>query len=106
MAHWLLGARQLGLAFVPGIELGQAEAVTGQSLAEAVANVAVGCGVAVLTQLLVFAVFRLHASFCENWTIGAIFTVVSIARSYILRRPFEAIRPRRLLRPQLHGPGQ
>jgi hypothetical protein len=62
------------------------------SLIEAIANVAVGFGVAVTTQVLVFPVFGLEASLSENLAIGCIFTVVSIARSYALRRLFEARR--------------
>ena len=62
------------------------------SLAEAVANVAVGYGVAVGTQVLVFPLFGMTPSLGENLAIGAIFTVVSLARSYCLRRVFEALR--------------
>lgn len=61
------------------------------SLAEALANVAVGYGVAVMTQMLVFPLFGLYASLGENLLIGAIFTVVSIIRSYALRRVFNLI---------------
>ncbi len=62
------------------------------SLAESLANVIVGFGVAVVTQLLVFPLFGLHTTLAENLTIGAIFTVVSIGRSYCLRRLFEGLR--------------
>ena len=65
------------------------------SLVEAVANVMVGYGVAVLTQILIFPVFGLHTTLAQNLKMGAIFTVVSIARSFALRRVFEAIRMRR-----------
>ena len=64
------------------------------SFVEAIANVAVGNGVAVTTQVLVFPVFGLQASLGDNLLIGAIFTVVSIGRSYALRRVFEMIRVR------------
>ena len=67
------------------------------SLVESVANVAVGYGVAVATQALVFPLFGLDASLAQNLQIGLIFTLVSIARSYCLRRLFEAIRVRQLL---------
>ena len=62
------------------------------SLVEAIANVAVGYGVAVVTQILIFPVFGLHTTLAQNLKMGAVFTVVSIARSYVLRRLFEAIR--------------
>tara|TARA_B100000780_G_C20707920_1_gene281442 strand:- start:11 stop:241 length:231 start_codon:yes stop_codon:yes gene_type:complete len=64
------------------------------SFAEALTNVAVGYGIAVATQIAVFPVFGLHASLSDNLLMGAIFTVVSIVRSYSLRRMFEAIRMR------------
>ena len=62
------------------------------SLAEAVANVAVGYGVAVTTQLLVFPWFGLPARVSDALAMGGIFKVVSIARLFALRRLFEAIR--------------
>jgi len=62
------------------------------SLCEAIANVAVGYRVAVVTQILIFPVFGLHTTLAQNLKMGAVFTVVSIARSFALRRLFEAIR--------------
>lgn len=62
------------------------------SLVEAVANVIVGYGVAVVTQSLIFPVFGLQTTLAQNLKMGAVFTVVSIARSYVLRRLFERIR--------------
>ncbi len=64
------------------------------SLVEAVANVLVGYGVAVVTQMLIFPIFGLHTTLAQNLKMGAIFTAVSIARSFALRRVFEAIRMR------------
>jgi uncharacterized protein (DUF2062 family) len=55
---------------------------------ESVVNVAVGYGVAVGTQLAVFPLFGIEASLADNLAIGAIFTVVSLVRSYALRRLF------------------
>ena len=66
------------------------------SLAESVTNVVVGYGVAVVTQILIFPVFGLHTTLAQNLTMGAVFTVVSIARSFALRRLFETIRVRRV----------
>ena len=59
------------------------------SLVEAVANVIVGYGVAVVTQILIFPVFGLHATLAKNLKMGVIFSFVSIARSFALRRLFE-----------------
>ena len=62
------------------------------SLVEAIANVVVGYGVAVLTQILIFPLFGLHTTLVQNLTMGAVFTLASIARSFTLRRLFEHIR--------------
>ncbi|QIE56524.1 hypothetical protein G5B40_14350 [Pikeienuella piscinae] len=64
------------------------------SLIESVANVIVGYGVAVVTQIMIFPVFGLHTTLAQNLKMGAVFTVVSIARSFALRRVFESIRMR------------
>ena len=62
------------------------------SLMEATTNIVVGYGLAVLTQMLVFPLFGLHASLDQNLAIGLIFTVVSLVRSYALRRVFNHLR--------------
>jgi hypothetical protein len=54
----------------------------------------VGYGVAVVTQILIFPVFGLHTTLAQNLKMGAVFTVVSIARSFALRRLFERLRVR------------
>ena len=64
------------------------------SLVESLANVLVGYGVAVATQIAVFPLFGLAVTVTENLLIGLIFTAVSIVRSYSLRRGFEALRVR------------
>lgn len=65
------------------------------SLVEAIANVIVGYGVAVVTQILIFPVFGLQTTLVQNLKLGGIFSLVSIARSFALRRLFEAVRTRR-----------
>lgn len=62
------------------------------SLVEAIANVVVGYGVAVVAQILIFPVFGLQATLAQNLKMGAIFSAVSIARSFTLRRMFERLR--------------
>ena len=59
-----------------------------QSLFEALANVVLGYGVALGAQLLVFPLFGIHLPLASNLAIGTIFTVVSLIRSYLLRRFF------------------
>jgi len=65
------------------------------SLVESITNVVVGYGVALATQLVVFPWFGLTVTLAQNVRIGLLFTVVSVARSYLLRRAFEAWRVRR-----------
>lgn len=62
------------------------------SLVESLTNVFVGYWLAVGTQFLIFPWFGLPVSLHDNLAIGAIFTVVSILRSFGLRRLFEAFR--------------
>jgi hypothetical protein len=59
------------------------------SALEAVTNVVVGFAIALATQLLAFPVVGLHASLRQNLGIGALFTTVSLVRSYLLRRIFD-----------------
>ena len=62
------------------------------SLVEAITNVVVGYGVAVMTQILIFPVFGLQTSLGQNLAMGGIFTIVSLLRSFALRRFFESFR--------------
>ena len=50
------------------------------SLVESVANVVVGYGVAVATQILIFPVFGLHTTLAQNLKMGAVFTILCRAR--------------------------
>jgi hypothetical protein len=58
------------------------------SLIEAVANVIVGYGVAVATQIVVFSWLEIEATLDEHLAIGLAFVGVSLARGYLLRRLF------------------
>jgi hypothetical protein len=73
------------------------------SLLEAVANVVVGYILAIATQILIFPVFGLHATLTQNLKIGALFTFVSIARSFALRRLFEALDVRNSMSTAAHA---
>ncbi len=59
------------------------------SIVEAIANVLFGYLIAVVTQLCIFPLFGLAAGLGDNLLIAVIFTAVSLARSYMLRRVFE-----------------
>lgn len=64
------------------------------SLLEAIANTVVGYFLAVLTQIAVFPIFGIEAGLSDHLGIGAAFVVVSLLRSYALRRIFERLRLR------------
>jgi hypothetical protein len=59
---------------------------------EAVANVVIGYVVAIAAQMAIFPLFGIHIPPSEHLAIGLLFTVVSLARSYLLRRLFNAWR--------------
>ena len=62
------------------------------SLIESVSNVIIGYLVALISQLLVFPLFKINVSLKTNIYIGLWFTGISIVRSYILRRIFNKIK--------------
>jgi hypothetical protein len=66
------------------------------SLIEAATNVVVGYVLAIATQFVVFPWFGIEAGLGEHLTIGLAFVGVSLARGYLLRRLFEAVRMRSL----------
>ena len=58
------------------------------SAVEASANVAVGYLVSVAANLLILPLFGYDVSVFDSFAIGAAFTIVSLLRSYALRRFF------------------
>ena len=56
---------------------------------EAVTNVLLGFVIAFATQLLALPLVGVQASLRQNLGMGAIFTAVSLVRSYALRRLFK-----------------
>ena len=58
------------------------------SFLESLVNVAIGYGIAILSQIVIFPLFGIHIPLRDNLLIGVIFTIVSIVRSYALRRAF------------------
>ena len=58
------------------------------SLIESILNVTVGYLVAVGSQILVFPYFGINITLQDNLLIGIWFTVISIIRSYTIRRLF------------------
>lgn len=60
------------------------------SLIEAVVNVAIGLMVSTAANAIVFPRFGFQPTLGENVTISVIYTAISIARQYVLRRWFNA----------------
>ena len=58
------------------------------SLIESFANVIIGYLIAVLSQIAIFPLFGMKVSLQNNFLIGLWFTLISIIRSYTLRRLF------------------
>jgi hypothetical protein len=58
------------------------------SLIESLTNIAVGAGVSLGSQYLIFPIFGISVGFSDHLAITGYFTVVSIIRSYCLRRLF------------------
>lgn len=56
------------------------------SFAEAWFNVAVGFGINFLGNIFILPLFGLMVTAGQAFSIGIIFTVISVARSYVLRR--------------------
>lgn len=61
------------------------------SALESIANIATGYLLAVLAQMVILPLFDIHASTSQHLKIAAIFTVVSLIRSYCLRRLFNRL---------------
>lgn len=59
-----------------------------QSLIETVTSTLIGLAVSFLTQIIVFPIYNLEVNFSQNLQITLIFTIVSIARGYFVRRIF------------------
>lgn len=59
-----------------------------QSLFESICTVAIGFVIAWVVQLIVFPIYGIHVDHRTHLEIVVIFTVVSIIRSYFVRRLF------------------
>ena len=58
------------------------------SLVESVTNIFIGFLVSLLAQVLFFPWFGINIPLEDNLALGALFTIVSLVRSYVLRRYF------------------
>lgn len=62
------------------------------SFVEAWANIAVGFSINFCANLLVLPLFGFNVKPSQAFGIGVIFTAISLARSYIIRRYFNGLR--------------
>lgn len=61
------------------------------SFIEACFNVAIGYFTALASQIIVFPMVGIHVGIQTNLIIGAWFTIISLVRSYIIRRWFNSM---------------
>ena len=59
-----------------------------QSLIESLTNILIGYLTALLSQVLIFPLFDIYVSLQDNLLIGLYFTIISLIRSYLVRRYF------------------
>ncbi len=62
------------------------------SLVESILNVVIGYVIAVASQMIIFPMYGFHLTLWQSLSMGVIFTFISIARSFGLRRFFEHLR--------------
>lgn len=67
------------------------------SMLESIINIAVGFGISLAAQWFFLPLLGVSISLAQNIYFALIMTVISIARSYVLRRLFEALHIRRPL---------
>ena len=60
------------------------------SLYEALINIVIGFTINYTANLLIFPLFGFHISHSANFLMGGIYTVISLVRSYVIRRWFNA----------------
>ncbi len=69
------------------------------SFIESVVNIGIGFFVALAGQLVIFPMYGIETNFHTNFQIALWFTVLSIARSYVIRRWFNFYTVRKMKRP-------
>lgn len=62
------------------------------SVIEALTNVSVGFVVSLVSQLVIFHLYGIRLALMDNIAITLWFTLISIVRSYVLRRAFNKVR--------------
>lgn len=62
------------------------------SLIEVATNILIGLVVSFISQFVIFKMYDIHISVVQNLEITLWFTVISIVRSYLVRRWFNSMR--------------
>lgn len=62
------------------------------SMVEVATNIAIGLVVSFISQIAVFKLYDIHISVTQNVEITIWFTVISIIRSYLIRRWFNSMK--------------
>ena len=57
-----------------------------QSLVESFTNILIGYVTAIISQILIFPLFDINIPLSDNLLIGLYFTLISLVRSYLVRR--------------------
>jgi hypothetical protein len=73
------------------------------SLVEAIISIMVGFGLSISAQAVFLPMLGIDISLRQNLTFALIMTAISIARQFVMRRIFEALRIRRPLSPAMHA---
>lgn len=60
------------------------------SLIESIINTCIGFAINFTANMLIFPLFGFHISLSENFVLGLLYTLISVARSYCIRRWFNA----------------
>lgn len=58
------------------------------SVLESITNILVGLGINIIAQAIIFPLFGIHIAFHDNLRIAGLFTIISLVRSFGLRRAF------------------
>ena len=59
------------------------------SFYESCINVAIGFGINFVANLVILPLFGFDITIADNFLIGLLYTVISVARSYVVRRWFD-----------------
>lgn len=59
------------------------------SLIESIVNILIGYFTALFSQFLIFPLFNINIPLSDNLLIGLYFTIISLIRSYLVRRYFD-----------------